>query len=51
MRWVIKKELKFNGKKVKALVPNPKTSRREALKRFEELLEKVIEKELKKVSA
>lgn len=48
---MIEKELKFNGKKVKAWVPNLKTSRKEALKRFEELIGKVIERKIKKVSA
>lgn len=42
MKWLIQKELEFNGKKVKALVPNPKVSREKALKRFEELTEEIV---------
>lgn len=48
MKWLIQKDLEFNGKKVKALVPNPKVPREKALKRFEELLEEVVRS--KKVS-
>lgn len=51
MKWMIEKELKFNGKRVRALVPNPKTSREKALKRFEELMGRVVERKIKKVSA
>ena len=51
MRWVIERELKFNGKKVKALVPNPKTSRKEALERFEKLIGEVVKRRVRKVSA
>ena len=42
MKWVIPKELKLNGKTVNAWVPNPKVSRKKALKRFDELLGEVV---------
>jgi len=40
-KWVIKKEIKLHGKKVKAVVPNPKVSREHAFERFKELLKEV----------
>lgn len=51
MKWLIEKELKFNGRRVKAFVPNPKTSREEALKRFDELIGILVNRKIKKVSA
>lgn len=51
MRWVIEAELKFNGKKVKALVPNTKTSREEALGRLAELIGEIVKRRVRKVSA
>lgn len=38
MKWVIEKEIELHGRKMKAIVPNPKVPREEAFKRFTELL-------------
>ena len=38
MKWTIEKEIDLHGRKVKAIVPNPKVSKELAFKRFKELL-------------
>lgn len=40
-KWVIEKEIELHGRKVKAVVPNPKVRRELAFKRFKELVEEV----------
>jgi len=41
-KWVIEKEIELHGRKVKATVPNPKVSREQAFKRFQELLREAV---------
>ncbi|MEM5797714.1 MAG: hypothetical protein QXD72_02225 [Candidatus Aenigmatarchaeota archaeon] len=41
MKWVIEKEIELHGRKVKAVVPNPKVSREQAFRRFKELTEEI----------
>lgn len=44
MKWTIEKEIELHGRKVKAVVPNPKVPRELAFKRFKELVEEVAKR-------
>lgn len=40
-KWVIEKEIELHGRKVKAVIPNPKVPRELVFKRFKELTEEI----------
>lgn len=44
MKWTIEKEIELHGRKVKAIVPNPKVPRELAFKRFIELTKEIAKR-------